>query len=121
MILWTIQSMEFSRPESWNGKPFPSPGDLPNPGIKPGSLALQVDSLPTELRQTYIGMGVAQLIKSLPKCLMTIICSNNAKQYFIGERVSRVPKPIGEKLWLSETCQHSKMFLLGSFHGYVSG
>lgn len=46
---------------------------------------------------------------------------NNAEQYFIGERVSRVPKPIGEKLWLAETCQHSKMFLLGSFHGYVSG
>ena len=31
------------------GKPFPSPGDLPNPGIKPGSPAWQVDSLPTEL------------------------------------------------------------------------
>ena len=29
--------------------PFPSPGDLPNPGIEPGSLALQADSLPTEL------------------------------------------------------------------------
>ena len=31
------------------GKPIPSPGDLPDPGIKPGSLALQADSLPTEL------------------------------------------------------------------------
>ena len=34
---WTIQSMEFSRPEYWSGEPIPSPGDLPNPGIKPGS------------------------------------------------------------------------------------
>ena len=36
---WTIhtQSMEFSRPEYWSGKLFPSPGDLPNPGIKPRS------------------------------------------------------------------------------------
>ena len=41
--------MEFSRPEYWSGKPFPSPGDLPNPGIKPRSPALQADSSPTEL------------------------------------------------------------------------
>ena len=41
--------MEFSRPEYWSGQPFPSPGDLPNPGIKPRSPALQADSLPTEL------------------------------------------------------------------------
>ena len=37
-IPWTIQSMELSRPEYWSGYPFPSPGDLPNPGIKPGLL-----------------------------------------------------------------------------------
>ena len=30
---WTLNSMEFSRPEYWNGQPFPSPGDLPNPGL----------------------------------------------------------------------------------------
>ena len=41
--------MEFSRPEYWSGEPFPSPVDLPDTGIKPGSPALQVDSLPTEL------------------------------------------------------------------------
>ena len=41
-----IQSMEFSRPEYWNT--FPSPGDLPNPGIEPRSPASQVDSLPSE-------------------------------------------------------------------------
>ena len=44
-----IQSMEFSRLEYWDGQPIPSPKDLPNPGIKPGSPVLQVDSLPTEL------------------------------------------------------------------------
>ena len=41
--------MELSRPEYWSGQPFPSPGDLPNPGIKPRFPALQVDSLPAEL------------------------------------------------------------------------
>ena len=43
------QSMGFSRPEYWSGLPFPSAGDLPDPGIEPTSLALQSDSLPTEL------------------------------------------------------------------------
>ena len=50
---WTVayqapQSMEFSRQEYWSGLPFPSPGDLPNPGIKPGSSTLQGDALPSE-------------------------------------------------------------------------
>ena len=40
--------MEFSRQESWSGLRFPSPGDLPDPGIKPGSPALQADALPSE-------------------------------------------------------------------------
>ena len=41
-------SMGFSRQEYWSGVPFPSPGDLPNPGIKPRSPALQADSLPSQ-------------------------------------------------------------------------
>ena len=50
---WTIArqaplSMGFSRQEYWSGLPFPSQRDLPDPGIKPGSPALQVDSLPSE-------------------------------------------------------------------------
>ena len=40
--------MEFSRQEYWSGLPFPSPGDLPNPGIEPRSPALQTDALPSE-------------------------------------------------------------------------
>ena len=42
-------SMGFSRQGYWSGLPFPSPGDLPDPDIEPGSPAMQVDSLPTEL------------------------------------------------------------------------
>ena len=42
-------SLEISRPEYWCGLPLPSPGDLPNPGIEPGSPALQEDFfLPSE-------------------------------------------------------------------------
>ena len=50
---WTVVyqaslSMGFSRQEYWSGLPFPSPGDLPDPGIKPRSLALQADALSSE-------------------------------------------------------------------------
>ena len=41
-------SKGFSRREYWSGLPFPSPGDLPTPGIEPGSPALQADALPSE-------------------------------------------------------------------------
>ena len=40
--------MKFSRPEYWSGQPFSSSGDLPNPGVEPGSPALQADFLPAE-------------------------------------------------------------------------
>ena len=50
---WTVahqapRSMGFSRQEYWRGLPFPSPGDLPNPGIESGSPALLTDTLPSE-------------------------------------------------------------------------
>ena len=40
--------MEFSRQEYWSGLPFPSPGDLPDPGIELGAPTLQADALPSE-------------------------------------------------------------------------
>ena len=51
---WTVAyqaslSMGFSRQEYWSGLPFPSPGDLPNPGIEPRSPTLQANALPSEL------------------------------------------------------------------------
>ena len=50
---WTVAyqappSIGFSRQEYWSGLPFPSPGDLPNPGIEPGSSVLQADALWSE-------------------------------------------------------------------------
>ena len=51
-LCYPMDSMEFSSPwnppEYWSGQPFPSPGNLPNPGIEPRSPTLQVDSLPAE-------------------------------------------------------------------------
>ena len=50
---WTIAcqappSVGFAGQEQWSGLPFPSPWDLPDPGIKPGFPALQADTLPSE-------------------------------------------------------------------------
>ena len=50
---WTVArqsplSMEFSRQEYWSGLPLPSPGDLSNSGIEPGSPTSQADSLPSQ-------------------------------------------------------------------------
>ena len=41
-------SMGFSRQEYWSGLPFPSPGDLPDPGLEPGFPTLQADALPSK-------------------------------------------------------------------------
>ena len=53
MTRWTVAhqaplSVEFSRQEYRSGLPFPSPGDLPDPGVEPGCRTLQADSLPTK-------------------------------------------------------------------------
>ena len=71
---WTVAchvslSMEFSRQEYWTGLPFPTPGDLPDPGIKPVSLAspaLAVDSLPLRhLGSPFQTFGLLKLVINL--------------------------------------------------------
>ena len=53
VTLWTVAhqaspAVGFSRQEYWSGLPFPSPGDLPDPGIKPRVPALEADALTSE-------------------------------------------------------------------------
>ena len=62
-----LLSTGFSRQEYWSGLPFPSPGDLPNPGIKPRSLALQADSVLSE-------PPVSPKIVCVVLCLVTQSC-----------------------------------------------
>ena len=70
---WTIAgqiplSVEFSRQEYWSGLPFPSPEDLSDPGIEPGSPELQADSLPSEpilsIILRYSGQELSQVLSS---------------------------------------------------------
>ena len=59
---WTVAHkappfMGFSRQEYWSGLPFPSPGDLLDPGTKPGSPAFRTDALPSKPAGEPIGMN----------------------------------------------------------------
>ena len=63
---WTVAfqappSMGFSRQECWSGLPFPSPGDLRDPGIEPGSPTLQADALPSELNKQNIYGSIGRI------------------------------------------------------------
>ena len=79
--------MGFSRQEHWSGLSFPSPGDLPDPGIEPESSAVQVDSLPlshlgreqsntitcmTYGKNTYIFTGFLCSLQAFSKVLQTV-------------------------------------------------
>ena len=71
--------MGFPRQEYWSGLPFPSPGDLPDPGIEPRSPALQMDSLPSELPGKPQPLRI--LLKNL-NVLAKLICKSF---YPVGE------------------------------------
>ena len=61
------RSMGFSRQEYWSGLPFPSPGDLPNPGIEPSSPALQTDALLSEPLEKPVAESEEELRSLLVK------------------------------------------------------
>ena len=68
VTLWTVAcqaplSMRFSRQEYWSGLPRPPPGDLPNPGIKPRSPALQAESFPSEPPGKPLRINIVHLIE----------------------------------------------------------
>ena len=74
---WTIAyqappSMGFSRQECWSGLPFPSPGDLPDPEIEPGSPTLQADALPSEPPGTILLFSSISLHWSLRKAFLSL-------------------------------------------------
>ena len=83
---WTVayqalRSMGFSRQEYWSGLPFPFPGDLPNPGIKPGSPALQTDPLPSKpLGNPYL--SIVRTIYDKPTANI-ILNSENMKAFLL--------------------------------------
>ena len=82
VTLWTVAcqsplSMGFSRQEYWSGLPFPSSGDLPNPGTEPWSHTLQADSFLSEPLVKPICMYVCMYV-----CTYICICTNNFFRLF---------------------------------------
>ena len=74
---WTVAhqaplSMGFFGQKYWSEFPFPSPGDLADPGIKPGSLALQADYLPNELQENIIGLSLSGSLDEPQNLQLTI-------------------------------------------------
>ena len=94
---WTVAyqappSLWFSRQEYWSGLPFPSPGDLPNPGIEPGSPALQADALPSEPldRSNIDNFFSIKFWKSSQVCFALFIgCQAGPGMYFLREQGMR--------------------------------
>ena len=69
--------MGFSRQEYWSGLPFPSPGDLPDPGIEPGSPMLQADTLTSEPPgkppfKYWVRLNTDSVVAQTVKCLPTM-------------------------------------------------
>ena len=80
---WTVAyqappSMGFSKQENWSGLPFPSPGDIPDPGIEPGSPAFQADTLTSE--PDFIGIKTFFSVKD---------SAERMKSYRLGENVCK--------------------------------
>ena len=94
---WTVPyqaplSMVFSRQQYWSGLPFPSPGDLPKPGIEPGSPTLQTDTLPSEPLGKFYGNTMLPMEISHPQhssqsaliktsSIMSFFCSKSSNGF----------------------------------------
>ena len=82
-------SMGFSRQEYWSVFPFPPPGDLPNPGVEPRSLALQTDSLPSK------SWG-----KKLPYLILYV---ENTKDFTKNMRTNTLSKVVEWKIYIQKS------------------
>ena len=97
---WPVQSMEFSRPEYGSGYPFPFPGDLPNPGIRPGSPALQADCTHWVVREL-----LEELIVTLMCWFILAFCHLSEKDVaFTRIKVDQWEKILDSKNYYSNVC-----------------
>ena len=71
--------MGFSRQEYWSGLPFPSPGDLPDPGVEPRSPALQADALPSKPpgKSIYIYIYIYYTLLYIKYILLFTLCKSD--------------------------------------------
>ena len=110
---WTVAhhaplSMEFSRQEYWSELPFPSPGDLPHPGIEPRSPALQADSLPSEPPERPLIHSICSLNISF---LLLFLLSFRSRFYsavgWRGRKTWFVPVDVSASPWGAATASRT--------------
>ena len=96
-MLLILNAQKFSKQEYWSGLPFPSPGDLPGPGIEPGSPAFQADALTSKPPEKPKNKQKYKQIKIfLPdRCFMLLIL--NAQSTSILADTKKVPPPSVQK------------------------
>ena len=116
---WTIAhqtplSMAFSRQEYWSGLPFPSPGDLPDPGIEPTSPALQADSLLSEPCKSQLSFSRNILLVFLCILFMSVV-ARRFQSLTLSEtdQVSKFWHPPGKQLLWSLLISFNHNFLMG--------
>ena len=102
--------MEFSRQEYWSGVPFPSPEDLPDPGIEPGSLTMQANTLPSEppLKQPkYLAINIL-LNSSIHIIVQNTVTDSNKIGEFYSSCVyfkTELSREVGEGIGMGNTCK----------------
>ena len=110
----TPLSMAFSRQEYWSGLPFPSPGDLPDPGIEPTSPALQADSLLSETCKSQLSFSRNILPVFLCILFMSVVAQRfQSLTLSETDQVSKFWHPLGKQLLWSFLISFNHNFLMG--------
>ena len=115
--LWTAVyqaplSIRFSRPEYCSRFPFPSPGDLPDLGIEPGSPALQGDALPSEPRGKLKALEINNLLSFQHNDLLTslflfyLCCSHKFLLFWVAKHCSETEVCKGNLKWSNKNSFH---------------
>ena len=101
---WTVQFMEFSRPDYWSGLPFLSSGDLPNPGIEPRSPTLQEDSLPAEPPGKTYKVFIKQ------QCNMFYVSLGSLQQTPLSTQTFKTKPNLSTYIYIVSYASHSILF-----------
>ena len=83
--------MGFSRQEYWSGLPFPSPEDLPDPGIEPRSPALQADALSSEPPGQQTFREEVSNTEAVEASLQSLLCDDQGQLTTASQRENRQP------------------------------